>query len=348
MKDRTIQPNRIRDLTPKRMATWPVYQLFGLRMASDFPFATPLIQEDGEVDLVFTCVNQSPLGESWTQEAPVYHRRLGEEENEAEIALYHFDELDVLRLTAAADFYLWPDRIYCQAHKPNAAYLIEIGILGIVFALWLEERGSPALHASACVVEEKAVAFLSSNQGGKSTLTAAMMQAGMPLLTDDLLPVERTEGAFFGRPGYPAMRMWPEQVKHFVGNDKGFETVHPLFDKRRVPVGIDGFGTFHATPQALGCIYVPERRDPQRFSMEITFKTIPPGEAVIELVRHSFVASIVQALNDHSTRLSFFSSLLQQAPLRRVIYPEGFEHLPLVREAILEDLAHLQIPSEGS
>ncbi len=53
---------------------------------------------------------------------------------------------------------------------------------------------------------------------GKSSLAASFMQNGHPLLTGDILPLEQnTDGAFFARPGYPIMRMWPEEALRFLG-----------------------------------------------------------------------------------------------------------------------------------
>ena len=40
-------------------------------------------------------------------------------------------------------------------------------------------------------------------------------------------------------------------------------------------------------------------------------------------------------------RLDFFAQMVQQVPMRRLAYPSGFEHLPRVRDAILQDLEGL-------
>ncbi len=133
--------------------------------------------------------------------------------------------------------------------------------LGDVLSYWLERQGIRALHAAAVVANGRAAAFLSSNYGGKSSLAAAMMQVGCPLLTDDILPVEETGGIFIGRPGYPTMRMWPDEAAYFLGSYEHLPLVHPELSKRRVFVGPDGFGSFCETSQALSCIYLPERRD---------------------------------------------------------------------------------------
>ena len=47
---------------------------------------------------------------------------------------------------------------------------------------------------------------------------------------------------------------------------------------------------------------------------------------------------ILEAPGVQPPSLDFFTQLVQQVPMRRLIYPSGFEHLPRVREAVLEDV----------
>jgi len=230
-----------------------------------------------------------------------------------------------------------------------------------VLSFWLERQGIPALHASAVLIGGRAVAFLSSNQGGKSGLAATLMQSVHPLLTDDILPVEEQDGVFLGRPGYPTIRMWPDEAACFLGAYEHLPLVHPELTKRRVPVGGDGFGSFCDTSQPLACIYLPDRRDASGASTtpeisavghpgrhpsqpdgavpntDVEILPVSPRDAVIELIRHSFSAHQVEAAGLAPQRLNFFARLAQQVPMRRLIYPAGFEHLPRVREAILGD-----------
>jgi hypothetical protein len=167
------------------------------------------------------------------------------------------------------------------------------------------------------------------------------MQAGCPLLTDDILPVERMGDVFVGRPGYPTMRMWPDEAEHFLGYYEHLPRVHPQLSKRRVPVGPDVFGTFLDAATPLACLYVPDRRDPAEHGLAIEIEPISPGNAVIELVRNSFVPRLVQAMGLAPQRLALFAALVESVPVRRLSYPNGFQHLEGVREAILRDLASL-------
>ncbi len=316
---------------------WPVYSLYGLTLASDFPFANRLPEGAGPPDLTFSLADAPPVT-GWEERPSVYASPSRLDGGESLIYVYRQDDFHVLRFTEVADFYLWPQDIVCHLLDPAYDYVVEIYLLGIAFSLWLELRGIPALHASAVVVEDRAVAFLATNSGGKSSLAATLMQVGYPLLTDDILPIERHKETFEGRPGYPQMRMWPDQARHFLGYYEDLAIVHPAYSKRRVPVGEDGLGTFRDEPRPLACFYLPERRDPVEWGTGTEFVPVPRVEGLMTLVRQSFVPNTVEALGLQPQRLGFFAPLVSQIPVRRVVYPDGYDHLPEVRRAILADL----------
>ena len=317
---------------------WPLYDIFGITLTSDFPFANRLAKGTASPDLSFTCIAQPPIPPGWQQTAPSYASPYRTDAGESIVYLHRLENCDVLRFTNAVDFYLWSDRILCHLLDPGCDYLVEIYLLGAVLSFWLERQGIPALHASAISIDGGAAAFLSRNKGGKSALAAALMQAGYPLLTDDILPLVRQEETFLGRPGYPNMRMWPEQVQYFLGHYEDLEIIHPALSKRRVPVGPDGFGTFCNLPQPLDCLYLPKRLSTGNWGTQIDITPVSPAAAVIELIRHSFAAPIVEALGWQRQRLDFFAQLVQKVPLRQITYPSGFDHLPRVQKVILEDL----------
>jgi hypothetical protein len=318
----------------------PVYNLYGLNLASDFAFATHLAEGDGEPDLTFRLVD-TPPATGWDEGTPAFASSPElDGVEESLVYAYRHGDYDVLRCTDIADYYLWQDRIVCHLLDPRHEYLAEIHLLGPVFSLWLELRGMPALHASAIVVEERAIVFLGTNKGGKSTLAASLVQAGYPLLTDDVLPVDNLEGTYVGRPSYPQMRMWPDQALHFLGGYEDLGIVHPAYSKRRVPIGVEGeMGTFREEPVPLGCVYLPERRQPVESENGIEINDVPRTEALMALIGRSFLPHTVEALGLQPQRLRIFTSLLAQVPVRRFVYPEGYDRLPEVRRALLDDLA---------
>ncbi len=325
--------------------TLPVYSLYGVTLASDFRFANRLVEGVGAPDLTFYLAD-TPPAIGWDADAPVYASSSRLDSGEHLVYVYRRGDFHVLRFTEVADFYLWPRAIICHLLDPAYEYRVEIDLLGVAFSLWLELQGILALHASAVAVGGRAAVFLSTNGGGKSSLAASLMQAGCPLLTDDVLPVERRGEDFWGHPGYPQMRMWPDQARRFLGRYKELDIIHPAYSKRRVPVGDDGLGVFCDMALSIGCLYIPERRNPDDWGTRVEIKPLSSVEALMSLVGQSFVPYFVEPLGLQPRRLEFFASFVSQVPVRRLVYPDGFDHLPHVRRAILDDLVTL--PSSES
>lgn len=312
-------------------------RLYGITLASDFPFAAPFAPAGSrEPDLTFSVSLDAPVPALWQQERPIYKSPWRTEDGESASFLYRAPGFEVLRFPGVLDFYLWPDRIVCHLIDPQSQFLVELRLLGPVLAYWLEQRGAAALHASAAVLEDRAAVFLSTHGGGKTGLAAALLRAGGTLLTDDLLPVEERHGTFLGHPGYPQMRMWPDEATWFLGGCGDLPLVHPELTKRRVPVGPDGFGTFHDRPARLACLYLPDRRPEPNGPVEV--HPVAPRDAVIELVRHSFSPFLVEAVGLQPGRFDRFARLVRQVPVRRLSYPSGFDRLSVVAEALLRDL----------
>jgi hypothetical protein len=314
------------------------HRIFGLTLISDFPFANRLAPGSGTPDLRFSCVDEPPFFVSWRKQKPTFISPALIAENVSSCYLYRLEECDVLRFTTIADFFLFSGRIVCHLLEPKHTHLVEIALLGTVLAVWMEREGIPMLHAAAVEVDERAAAFLATNKGGKSSLAASLMQAGHSLLTDDILPLQETDDGFLGVPGYPTMRMWPGEAQQFVGHFDDLPLAHPQLSKRRVFIGPDGFGHFCDCSQPLACFYLPQRRDD---ITEVQIRPVKGTKAVIELIRSTFTPRIVRALDWQDWRLTFFAQMAAQTPVRRIVYPNGFEHLPRVNAAILEDLSKL-------
>ncbi len=319
-----------------------VYSLYGLNLRSEFPFVGQLSEGAGEPDLTFEVVDAPPVA-GWEGDVPDFASspRLDGVE-ESLVRVYLRDGYDVLCLTGLADYYLGPDSIVCHLLDPGYEHLVEIHLLGTVLSLWLELRGTPALHASAAVVEGEAAAFLATSKSGKSSLAAALMQDGYPLLTDDVLAVEHDGEAVRVRPGYPQMRMWPDQARHLGVGYQDLPLVHPDYSKRRVPVGEGGFGAFCNEPRPLACLYLPERRDPANRGTAIEFTQPSRVEGLMTLLGQSFLPNTVEGLGLQPVRMGVLAALASKVPVRKVSYPDGYRHLPRVRQAILEDLDTLR------
>lgn len=318
---------------------WRAYRLFGLILTSDFPFQSTLEPASAVPGLRFTCVEDfSPPLQAYQQTKLMYESPIRTEDGTNILRVWRRGTGYQLHFASGADFCLFGEHLLCRSPDSEPAELVEIYLLGSVMAFVLALQGIPALHAAAAVVDDCAVAFLSNNQGGKTSLSASLMELGYQLLTDDLLPLQSHEGLCLAIPGYPQMRMWPEAAQHFLGHYEDLKLVHPDLTKRRVPVG-RGWGRFCDAPRPLAAIYLPERHEG---AGEVEITSISARNAVIELIRHSFSTRLVEAMGIHPHRLDFFATFVQRVPVQRLRYPSGFEHLPAVRDAILQDVKRLR------
>jgi hypothetical protein len=250
---------------------------------------------------------------------------LGSLYSEPEGSLFHFP--------GAGEFRIQADRI--AAFLPEqGGDLGELRFLGPVFSYWFERRGLLTLHGSAVAVDGRVVAFLSRHGGGKSGLAAAMVTAGVPLLTDDLVVVEESEDCWEVRPSYPLIRMWPDEATHFLGRYADLPQVQKHSEKRSVAIGEGGFGSFRDASTPLACIYLATRVEG---GDAVEIQPVSRSEALIELVRHSFSPRLMEAAGLQPARLDRLARLVRSVPVRRLLYPSGFERLEEVVARILRD-----------
>jgi hypothetical protein len=314
----------------------PIYCVFGLTFASDFPFTYRLAPGDGEPEFTFTCVGDVPIAVDWQASTPLfispYHTGAGE----STLSVYGAGAYTVMHCADAADFYLFTDRILCR-RLSNDAGVVETKFLSVVLAFWLERKGTVALHASAVALAGPAcgaVAFLSHSGNGKSGLAAALVQAGNALLSDDIVPLALAGSTWLAQPGFATMRMWPDEAEFFLGDYASLPCVHPATTKRRVAIGAGAWGTFCPHAQPISGFFVPERRGPRGYGDDITITRIAPREVVIELVRYSFAARLAQATGLQPRRMQRFVDLAKCVPFYRLSYPSGFPHLADVGAAV--------------
>jgi hypothetical protein len=155
-------------------------------------------------------------------------------------------------------------------------------------------------------------------------------------LSDDVVPLERRGGEIIAHPGFPQMRMWPDEAACFLERFEHLPRVHPDLTKRWIPVGPDGLGAFHGAAASLSCVYLLDRQREGDAPIEI--REISRREAVIELLRHSFTPLMVEAAGLQPARLDLLSRLVLEIPVKRLRYPTGFDRLPRVADAVRSDL----------
>ncbi len=143
-------------------------------------------------------------------------------------------------------------RIVFDADESVGEEEIRLFLLGSVFGALLLQRGLLVLHGSSVVVDGRAVAFLGGSGVGKSTLSAAMVRRGLPLLADDLCVIDTRDGLVV-QSGFPQSKLWLDSLSKFSENAGALRRVRPGLEKRALPVRKE---LFHGTSCPLERIFI--------------------------------------------------------------------------------------------
>ncbi len=112
-------------------------------------------------------------------------------------------------------------------------------LLGSASALLLHQRESSVLHGAAVDTGHGAVALFGDSLLGKSTLAAALVGRGMPLLADDLVVLPRPatpDGPVLVADGSAAVRVWGDNARNLGYDPTELVPVKAGSDKYFIPL----------------------------------------------------------------------------------------------------------------
>ena len=309
------------------------FRLFGVETLADWSLATPMAEASlaEGVELTFSCRNAE--AQRVTADALYLSPSLNAS-GEPVVQLFEVSSSTwLMRFPGIADFTLRQGEIECQLVDQALAYMIDVLLLGHVMACYLEQQDVLALHAGALVVGDRAVLLAGDKGAGKSSMVTSMVTAGFSLMSDDIAAVEESNGVVLCRSAFPLVKLTPEQLERFAtGSNRSYPRFHPGFTKLSVPVS--DLGEFDPGPRPVGVIYLLERG---KFESPV-IETLPPARAVVELAHHSFLGHILESTPLQRQRFGHLVRVARAVPVRRLRYPNGFDHLADVHDAISRDL----------
>lgn len=302
------------------MAERSVRRVYGLHVAFDPPFGSHLPPADAEPDLAFALAASpppAPAGLETVWESP---EQGAGGEPQTRLQRRAGGDLEVLFFPDVGAFHLQSGRITAFPRPGVAPECVELRLLGAVLAYWLERLRRAVLHASAVVIDGRAVVFPACNHGGKSTLAAALMEQGHALLSDDLLPVAAVDASLLAWPGAPYLRFWPGEAQRFTGTTS-WPAVVPGQPKLRVPVGRGGIGRFHRRLAPLAAILIPQRGGA---AAKVALRPVSPVLAALHLVRCSYLPRLVVGAGLQPARLELLAEVVERVPVCHLVYPSGY------------------------
>jgi hypothetical protein len=208
-------------------------------------------------------------------------------------------------------------------------------LMGPMMAAVLHRRGVPLLHGASVVSHGRAVLIAGESEMGKSTLAAMLVAAGLPLLTEDVTPLDCTGSDFRILPGYPRLQLHADAVQGLGFSLDECARVYPGFpaddkhwlDIYRLP------GGFHTTPAPLQLIYILSGRRSDLDTPRVT--PLPPTQACLALLEHLYAPRSFNIPPEQT--LNLCARLAELVPVREVWTPEGLDRVAATAQALIED-----------
>lgn len=216
---------------------------------------------------------------------------------------------------------------------PESGEDATLPLLGRCLALWLERGGVPVLHGSSISFGDgRAIGILGDSGMGKSTLSAALSNRGLQLVTDDLIPLMKEDNQISVYPGIPMSRIWPETGKWFFNDFETLTRTHPESRKRKVFKRADGGQRFCDEVHRLETIVILRR---QSSSSEIALKPLGPAEALMALIRNSYQPEVIDLLGLQPKRMAILAHTVANTSIYELHYPSGREFIDSTCGALL-------------
>ncbi|MEM7669662.1 MAG: hypothetical protein AAF317_11040, partial [Pseudomonadota bacterium] len=177
-----------------------VYSGFGLLIASEIPLTGFPLAGNAAPDVSVFLTDRAHEAVKSVAAPPFRLARVG-------------DEQWCFRVPDVADYLIIDGReVHVSPGKATHNGHLELFLAGSAIGVVLHQRGLHALHAATIAVDGVAIAFVGEQGAGKSTLAAAMAQAGHRILGDDVIALcPETEGMFV-YPGSSRFKLWRNSI----------------------------------------------------------------------------------------------------------------------------------------
>ncbi|MCH9698356.1 MAG: hypothetical protein K0U68_09655 [Gammaproteobacteria bacterium] len=214
--------------------------------------------------------------------------------------------------------------------------------LGPVIGCTLSLKHITCLHAGVVAIDNKALAIIGPKGAGKSTTTAALADAGLAVVSDDIAPLRIQNGNYFVAPGYMNLRLWPNSIDIFsdVSSDN-LVKVLSIAEKRFLNLSTDTQAQrwrFHNQPLQLAAVYSLNPRDEQ--SDAITIEPLSPANGLLKLAANTYPEYALHP-NDRQRNFNVLGQFANAVPVRSVDRPDNLDQLNTLRDAIINDYIQL-------
>ncbi len=191
-------------------------------------------------------------------------------------------------------------------------------ILGSAMGSLLHLRQQIPLHGMAFLGRQGAILMLGESGTGKSTLTAAMLSARLPVFTDDVIALQLSpDNNVLVTPAHRQIKLSPSIVQALGLDHQTFSTTAPGVSKYSWHVPLEYFCPTAQPVVAIG-ILSSERNN----SSVAQVTTISPTQAMAELLKNTYRKQLISTLGHQALAFRQFHHIAATIPMYQVSLPK--------------------------
>lgn len=185
-------------------------------------------------------------------------------------------------------------------------------LLGPVLGFAQRLMGVLCLHASAVIVDRRAVALCGPAHAGKSTTAGAFAAAGYAVLADDMTAIRERDGGATAMPAYDHLRVWDSSERILLGSSGALPRLTPTWDKRALHMREQGW-IWHEDPASLGTVVLLAPREDGAAAPRV--EPVTQSDAFVALAANSYANYLL----DDRMRREEFGSIARMVQATKVL-----------------------------
>lgn len=254
-------------------------------------------------------------------------------EHDSVVARQEQDGAFLLAIPGVAHFRVVGGEEIVIARAPGSEdAAVRLFLLGSAFGALLHQRGIVPIHGSAVATTHGALIFSGPQGHGKSTLAAAFVQRGYPLLSDDVCALTLENGMVWLHPAYPRLNLLPDALERLSFSKIESSAAIPFSGK--YPVAPT---TFLAQTVPLLAIYELH----PTASETIRFSPLQGYARLTALMGNTYRVQFLHEMGKTKHHFVALNAMAQQVRVVRVERPSAAYWLDQLATMIAEDIALL-------
>lgn len=205
---------------------------------------------------------------------------------------------------------------------------IRLFLLGTAFGIACHQSGAFPLHASAVLVQDRAVAFIGASGSGKSTLGAWLSRANYPLLTDDVCILKAQRGsAPIAHSGSPRIKLWKDALQALEIDHRTLQRDMTRTDKFHLT--LEPVPSTLATP--LHAIYLLSSEDTPCSKIEGPLDQL---SAIAAIADNTYRQELIEILGLSMQHFIACADIALHVPVYRLLRPRSLQAMATVIDTL--------------